>query len=215
MTSKGPASPTPRRARLSAPQRQAQIIAAARAIALEHGLAAVTLRAVAAQVGVAPALVAHYVPAMDGLVADTFADIVGDELRDVSRLVSTGDGVSRIRTLLATLLDGGREDVTLVWVQSWALGGRNEVLAAKVREQMDAWEEMLAAVVAVGVSDGDFSVEEPRAVAGQLLGMIDGLNAHVLVRWRDTTGRRRTMATSAEAILGLPRGALDPFAVTL
>jgi AcrR family transcriptional regulator len=62
-----PSTPT----RRSAAERVAQIADAARAIAIESGLSAVTLRAVASEVGVAPALVAHYAPSMDDLVADT------------------------------------------------------------------------------------------------------------------------------------------------
>uniref|UniRef100_UPI0035B20C3D TetR family transcriptional regulator n=1 Tax=Microbacterium sp. TaxID=51671 RepID=UPI0035B20C3D len=57
--------------RRSAAERLQQISSAAQALAREAGLSAVTLRAVATEIGVAPALVAHYVPSMDALVGDT------------------------------------------------------------------------------------------------------------------------------------------------
>ena len=63
---------TVRRTRKSPAERRDEIAAAARDIALADGLVAVTLRAVAARVGVAPGLVAHHVDGMDALVADTF-----------------------------------------------------------------------------------------------------------------------------------------------
>ena len=66
-----------RAARKSPAESSAEIADAARLVALEHGLAAVTLRSVAARVGVAPALVAHYQPNMDVLVAQTFGTIDG------------------------------------------------------------------------------------------------------------------------------------------
>ena len=59
-----------RAARKSPAERSAEIAEAARLLALEQGLTAVTLRAIAARAGVAPALVAHYQPSMDALVAD-------------------------------------------------------------------------------------------------------------------------------------------------
>src|SRR5690242_10635399 len=100
-----PSTPT----RRSAAERVAQIAVAARSIALEAGLDAVTLRAVATEVGVAPALVAHYVPSMDELVADTFAAVVGDELAEVAELAHRASApVEALSAVLASLLDDGR-----------------------------------------------------------------------------------------------------------
>ena len=74
---------TPTRARASRKspaQRSAEIADAARHVALEQGLAAVTLRSIAARASVTPALVAHYQPNMDALVASTFGTIVAAEI---------------------------------------------------------------------------------------------------------------------------------------
>lgn len=197
------------RTRLSAEQRGAQISAAARQIALANGLDTVTLRAVAAEAGVAPALVAHYVPSMDALVAETFTAIVIDELGELKAVTDRApDARSALLALLDTLLDGSRDEVTLVWVQGWGLGGRTESLAIAVREAMDAWEAYLEAIVAGGVATGELRVDDPRGAALLLLGMIDGLNAHALVRWRDAPQRRALLAVALEAMLGMPRGAL-------
>ncbi|HZW41343.1 MAG TPA: TetR family transcriptional regulator, partial [Agromyces sp.] len=61
--------------RKSPAERSAEIADAARSIALEQGLAAVTLRSIAARIDVAPALVAHYEPNMEALIASTFAGV--------------------------------------------------------------------------------------------------------------------------------------------
>ena len=197
------------RTRLSAEQRGAQITAAARQIALANGLDAVTLRAVAAEAGVAPALVAHYVPSMDALVAETFTAIVIDELGELKAITDRApDAKSALLALLDTLLDGSRDEVTLVWVQGWGLGGRTESLAIAVREAMDAWEAYLEAIVVGGVATGELRVDDPRGAALLLLGMIDGLNAHALVRWRDAPQRRALLAVALEAMLGMPKGSL-------
>ncbi|MCT9819571.1 TetR family transcriptional regulator [Microbacterium sp. W1N] len=208
MTSTDPAATGTRRRR-SADERRAEIADAARALALEEGLSGVTLRAVAARVGVASGLVAHYEPSMDALIARTFTRIVGDELDGLRALTAQApDAVAAVRMLLGLLLEGTHDAVTRVWVQSWGLGG--EVLGAAVRAAMDDWEGYLEQLVDAGVAAGRFRVVAgSRAVAVQMLGMIDGLNAHALVRWREPADRRALMALSVEAMLGLDRGALD------
>ncbi|RNE67448.1 TetR/AcrR family transcriptional regulator [Cryobacterium tepidiphilum] len=197
------------RAERKAPEeRAAEIQAAARRIALQQGLAAVTLRAVAGAVGVTPALVAHYAPNMDALVAETFGAIVRGELDEVREIVVQPTASRRLARLLSTLLDGSRADVTAVWVESWTLGRRNEALGASVRAEMDAWQQAVQEIIASGVEAGEFHTDDPTAVAWQLLGMIDGLNAHALVRWGAAAERGPLIAHAVEGMLGLPRGAL-------
>lgn len=196
-------------ARKSPAERAREISDAARDLALEQGLAAVTLRGVAGRVGVTPALVAHYEPSMDALVADAFTSVVAAELEELERfLAPLPTPTARLAALLGTLLDGTRDDVTLVWVEAWALGRRNEELAASVRAQMDAWQAVVQGIVAAGVASGEFSTVDAASVAWQLLGMIDGLNAQALVRWGDAGARGSLIGHAVEGMLGLDRGGL-------
>ncbi len=202
-------APRKKSARKSPVERAAEIADAARAVALEHGLYGVTLRSVAARIDVAPALVAHYQPNMDALVATTFTTIVAAEIDEVDAML--GDlptPAARLSALIETLLDGTRDDVTVVWVEAWALGRRNDALAASVREQMDAWQAVVQGVVEQGVATGEFETPDAAAVAWQLLGMIDGLNAQALVRWGDAGARGSLIGHAIEGMLGLRRGAL-------
>jgi AcrR family transcriptional regulator len=190
-------------------ERRAELSAAARDLALAEGLAAVTLRGVAARAGVASALVSHYHRAMDELVASAFSAVVGAELEEVRTLLDASTAPTmRMAALLSTLLDGSRDDVTLVWVEAWALGRRNEALAAAVREQMDAWQELILGILEEGIAAGEFTVEDPAQTAWQLLGMIDGLNAQALVRWGAVGDRAPALARAVEPMLGLRAGAL-------
>lgn len=203
----------PRAPRKSAEARAAEIAGAARDIALAQGLPAVTMRAVAAKVGVAPALVAHYEPQMDALVAAAFRAIVAAELDEIRAVLALAPSpTAGLATLAATLLDGNRDDVTAVWVEAWALGRRSAVLAAAVREEMDAWQQVIHDLIASGVAAGEFVTSDPQASAWQLLGMIDGLNAQALVRWRDDASRLPLLLRATEGMLGLPRDALTPSA---
>jgi AcrR family transcriptional regulator len=196
-------------ARKSAAERSVEIADAACTVALEHGLHAVTLRSVAAHIDVAPALVAHYEPNMDALVANTFGTIVARELAEVGEFVAErGSPRARLALLLETLLDGTRDDVTLIWVEAWALGRRNEALAERVRAEMDDWRTFLQAIIEAGIAAGEFETDDAASVAWQVLGMIDGLNAHALVRWEHSGDRGSRIGHAVEGMLGLHRGAL-------
>lgn len=200
-----------RAARKPPAERRAELAGAARELALDEGLAAVTLRAVAARAGVTPALVAHYHESMEELVAETFVSVVAAEIEEMRALLAAQtDPVSGLAALLRTLLDGSRDDVTVIWVEAFALGRRNGELGSAVRAQMDAWREVIEAVIDGGVAAGAFRAEDPRAVAWQLLGMIDGLNAQALVRWGGAADRGSLLAHALEGMLGLRRGALTP-----
>ncbi|WP_221585964.1 TetR/AcrR family transcriptional regulator [Microbacterium sp. G2-8] len=183
-------------------ERAAEIADAARDLALEQGLSAVTLRAVGARIGVASALVAHYSAGMDDLVARAFQQIVSAELADISALLAhTEDPAARMDQLIATTLDGTREDVTLIWVESWILGRRSEPLAAVVRDAMDGWHGLVRGIIDDGLRTSAFAVDDADAAAWQVLGMIDGLNAQGLVRWGESAARVPLLQSAVAGML--------------
>jgi AcrR family transcriptional regulator len=198
------------RTRKSPEQRSAEILEAATALAREQGLTALTLRAVAERAGVASGLIAHYQPSMDDLVARVYSDLVAAEIAEVEQLLAPhDDDAGRVAALIETLLDGSREDLTVVWVEAWALGRRNAALAAAVRVQMDAWHALVTAAIDRGSGSGVFTTPDSSDAAWQLLGMIDGLNAQSLARGTDGEGYVEKMARAAEILLGAHPGSID------
>ncbi|MGN6219542.1 MAG: TetR/AcrR family transcriptional regulator [Microbacterium sp.] len=190
-------------------ERAAEIVAAATAVAREQGLSAVTLRAVAQRAGITSGLVAHYQPSMDDLVARVYTDLVEEEVRDVERVVaSAADPAHRLGALIDTLMDGAREELTVVWVEGWAMARRSDALADAVRAQMQRWQSLVEDIVAEGCRTGAFSTAEPGEVAWELIGMIDGLNAQSLARGTDTTRFARRTARAAEALVGARPGTI-------
>ena len=197
--------------RKSGPERAAEIARTAREIARYDGLDAITLRAIAARVGVTPALVSHYEPSTEGLVATTFGAIAGAELAEITRELSAlPSSVEALRALIDTLLGPDRSTVTTVWLDAWSVGRRNLALAREVGVQMDAWQAFLVALLNRGSARGEFTVGDSGALAWQLLAIIDGINAHAVVRYGDARGQRDLVRTVAEHELGLPAGALAP-----
>jgi AcrR family transcriptional regulator len=190
-------------------ERQAEIRAAAIALALEHGLDGVTQRRIAARVGVTAPLVSHYHSNMDALVAETFAAIVTAEIAELRGILGEAPTpTAAIRGYLDFLLTDDRDDVTVVWLDGWSRGRRNSALAEAVRAQMDAWQQFTKQLVDAGIAAGEFAVGDSQRAAWRMLGIIDGLNAHSLVRAEDHTSTRREVAALTESELGLAPGTL-------
>lgn len=192
-------------------ERAAEIARAAREIARDEGLSAITLRAVASRIGVTPALVSHYQPSMDTLVARTFAEIVAAEIGEVAEELSPCEtSLAALQTLINTLLGPERSAVTAVWLDAWSLGRRHAALAVEVGVQMDAWQAFLSDLLKNGCARSEFTAIDPDVVAWQLLAIIDGLNAHAIVRYGHAARLRGLVRTVAEHELGLPPGSLGP-----
>lgn len=184
-------------------ERAAEILTAARSIALEDGLVAVTQRAVAARVGVAPALITHYHSSMDQLVADTFCALVGGELHEVQDVTRSGPARQRLQDLVRAALDPARDDVTAVWVDAWSLGRRNPALAAAVREQTGAWRGHVETIVREGIRAGEFADVDAADVAWLLIGLVDGLNAQSVVHDRHDPASAEVVIAAVEREVGL------------
>ncbi|WP_217181100.1 TetR/AcrR family transcriptional regulator [Streptomyces sp. AC495_CC817] len=193
-TTSRPASPR----RMPPEERERSILRGAAELATESGLEALTVRAVASRVGVTPALIAHYRPVMDELVAEVFGDLVSAEREEVlGGFEITGDLHANLLRLIETLLDSTRDDVALVWAQSWSLGARNEALGQRVRHEMDLWQSGLEDVIR-RATDG---AVDPEPAAWLMLALVDGMSAHSLVKWAPHDRAdlaRRTLA----AVLG-------------
>ncbi len=197
------------RVRKAPSERGAEIVAAAVAIAREQGLSAITLRAVAGRADVASGLITHYEPSIELLIARAFREIVTVELRELVELVSRyRNAAEQMRALILATLGGGDEDITVVWVEAYALGRRNEALAHEVRSQMRAWTGFVARIIRNGQSEGSFNVSNPIDSAWQILGMLDGLNAQALVRQTDALPYVTHMTQASEALLGARPGTL-------
>lgn len=193
------------RRRLSPEDRSAQIDAAAVALARTEGLTGLTLRAVAAAIGVAPSLVAHYRPAIATLVADTFRTIATDEVAEVRTAVHREtDPVDRLAALLTAVNDPARDDVGAVWADAWSTGRTNPLLAEAARSVMDDWLRLARGVVADGVADGSMHADDPDRVAFLLFALVDAANGYALVGHRSRAERDDLVVRTVAGAVGLP-----------
>jgi len=200
---------TPTRRRLSPAEREAQIADAAIAVARADGLAAVTLRGVAASIGVAPSLVAHYHPAMEDLVGQTFRAIAAAEVAEVAAIVADVHGPgARLGALLSCIADPDRDDVAALWADAWSIGRTNTVLAAAARGVMDDWQRLATGIVVEGVRAGVMRVDDPDAVGRLLFALVDATNGYALVDYLDRPTREGLVRTTIARAVGLDEASL-------
>ncbi len=164
-------------------ERHGELLAKAVEIATAEGLSAVTLRRVAADLGVTPGLVSHYFSAAEQLITAAFrAAAVADLAEARSRVDAAAGPVGKIDALMDYVLDDSSDDASALWLEAWSLGRRNAPLAAEAKELTGEWLQCIADIVRAGKEAGDFEVADVDVAARRLLTMIDGLGAQKVVR---------------------------------
>jgi len=198
-------------ARMSPDERRAAIVDAALAVMQRRGIAATTVRDVAAEMGTSSGLVHHYYASMDDLLADAFQRAAGDDLRSTRAALTAADPVGRLSEFLASYSRGDDDTTMQLWLDAWADAVRRPALQQTSRRLNEDWHALLVELIDEGVTDGSMTCDDPNAAAWRLLSMLDGLAlqgvAHrgaISPRDADTWARR-----AAELELRLERGRLD------
>lgn len=164
-------------------ERHSELLAKAVEISRAEGLSAVTLRRVAADLGVAPGLVSHYFSAAEQLITAAFRSAAVADLDEArSHVDAAPTALAKMDALMDYLLDDSSDDASALWLEAWSLGRRNAALASEAKELTDDWLACIAGIVRAGTQDGEFRVDDVDVAARRLLTMIDGLGAQKVVR---------------------------------
>ena len=164
-------------------ERRGELLARAVEIAQAEGLSEVTLRRVAADLGVTPGLVSHYFSAAEQLITAAFRSAAVADLAEArSRVDAALTAVAKMAVLMDYVLDDSSDDASALWLEAWSLGRRNAALAAEANALTDDWLTRIAGIVQAGVDAGEFSVDDCEVASRRLLTMIDGIGAQMVVR---------------------------------
>lgn len=191
--------------RVGADERRQAILQATLALVATKGFAGVTLRDVAAAVGVAHGLIRHYFGTRDELVAAAFDAAVTAEL---ARDEEHAERSEPLEVLADWLVNIPREHY-LVWIDAWSEAPRNRALATALRRHHRDCERRLSRIIERLAADGSAHSESPADDARALTALGDGVavQLHVL----GTVSRRAADAVvlgGAEQRLGIPAGVL-------
>jgi AcrR family transcriptional regulator len=164
-------------------ERRGELLAKAVEISQAEGLSAVTLRRVAADLGVTPGLVSHYFSSAEQLITAAFRTAALADLAQArSRMDAAASALAKMEALMDYVLDDSSDDASALWLEAWSLGRRNAPLAAEAKELTDDWLACIADLVRAGTEVGEFHVVDVDVAARRLLTMIDGLGAQKVVR---------------------------------
>ncbi len=198
-------------ARMSAERRRDAIIDAALAVARRKGLAATTVRDVAAEMGSSSGLIHHYFETMDDVVAAAFERVAGEDLVETEVLLeAAGDPTSVVRAFLSSYAPVGEDWAFQLWLDAWAEAARRPALREVSGRLNLAWAAMLERAIRDGVNEGVFRTDDPAGAAWRILSLVDGLALQVVAHQTivDRADMLAWAAIATERELRLPPGSL-------
>ena len=198
-------------ARMSAERRRDAIVDAALAVAQRKGLAATTVRDVAAEMGSSSGLIHHYFDSMDDVLAAAFERVAGRELAETeSILAAAGSPQAALEAFLDSYAPVDEDWSFQLWLDAWAEAARRPALRSASGRLNLAWAGLVEKAIRDGVASGDFRCEDPNGAAWRILSIIDGLALQVVAH-RTIVDRQDMLAWAAGAAereLGLAAGTL-------
>jgi AcrR family transcriptional regulator len=197
---------------MSPEQRRSAIVDAPVRVMLRQGIAATTVRDVAAEMGTSSGLIHHYFESMDDLLAEAFGQVASHDLaRSAKAINEVDDPVRRLAIFFATYNRADEQWSMQIWLDAWAEAGRRPALQRTSRRLNEEWQALVAELIRDGIGSGQMNCADADAVAWQIISLLDGLAlqsvAHgdlILLEDANTWAREY-----AERELGLRPGALD------
>ncbi|GLF98933.1 TetR/AcrR family transcriptional regulator [Streptomyces yaizuensis] len=185
----------PARRRNVAPPRES-VLAAAMATIAARGLDALTMAGLGREVGMSSGHLLYYFRTKDELLLRTLEWSEGRLGAERAALLSRAEpAAARLTAYVGLYLPTGpRDPHWSLWLEVW---NRSQNAGNDARERQAAieaaWHRDLAALLAEGISRGEFRPVDPDRYATRLRALLDGFSVHVAVGLPGA-GRERALA---------------------
>jgi len=191
-------------------ERRREIVTAAARLAGKAGLGSISLRSVAQEAGVAPGLVNHYFPAVEQLVAEAFAQVGAEDLKDQFATIRKESApVQQMRLYLKSALADQPDSMRLLAIEACYLARYQPLLSDVLTVLFDAWDMEMSRLIDEGTRSGAFQSDDPLKSAIHIFALIDGFALQAVALSRARLGIVREMTIHAtERELGLATGSL-------
>ncbi|MFD6495595.1 TetR/AcrR family transcriptional regulator [Streptomyces sp. NPDC059944] len=179
-------------ARKNAPPRE-EVLAAAMEMIAERGLEKLTMAALGHEVGMSSGHLLYYFRSKDELLLRTLEWSEGRLGAERGRLLAArGTARERLDAYVDLYVpDGHRDPHWTLWLEVW---NRSQNAADDARERQvaieGAWHRDLVALLAEGISRGEFPAVDPDRLAARLRALLDGFSIHVAIGLRGTDRER-------------------------
>lgn len=141
-----------------------------------HGYAAVSMRQIAAEVGVQAGALYTYTPDKQALLFDLLRNHMHDLLESWSGVSSGGGPVSRLECFTRFHVRYHLDRPDEVFISYMELRNLNPGNFAAIEKLRGSYEAELEAILADGASDGSFDVEDSRVATMGLIAMLTGVS---------------------------------------
>ncbi|NEB35394.1 TetR/AcrR family transcriptional regulator [Streptomyces sp. SID14515] len=195
-------TPAPRRTHHAAPPRE-DVLAAAMATIAERGLDGLTMAGLGREVGMSSGHLLYYFRTKDELLLRTLEwseDRLGAERRALLAGPGSGSARERLDAYIDLYLPAGHRDPHwTLWLEVWGRSQNADDDDARARQAAieGAWHRDLVALLAEGMSRGEFRPVDAERYAARLRALLDGFSIHVTVGIPGT-GREQVLAQTAE-----------------
>ncbi|MEG3629098.1 TetR/AcrR family transcriptional regulator [Streptomyces poriticola] len=175
-------------ARRPAPPREDVLVAAMEMIA-ERGLEKLTMAALGRAVGMSSGHLLYYFHSKDELLLQTLEWSEGrlgaERARLLTRAATARDRLDAYVDLYVP--DGHRDPHWTLWLEVWNHSQNADDDARDRQAAIEgAWHRDLVALLAEGVSRGEFRAVDPDRFAARLRALLDGFSIHVAIGLRGT-----------------------------
>ncbi|MFI1394736.1 TetR/AcrR family transcriptional regulator [Streptomyces sp. NPDC020681] len=174
---------TPTKRRNIAPPRES-VLAAAMATIAERGLDGLTMAGLGREVGMSSGHLLYYFRTKDELLLQTLEWSEGRLGHERSALLSRQASARERLDAYVDLYvpDGHRDPHWTLWLEVWNRS-QNADDDARARQAAieGAWHRDLVALLAEGISRGEFRAVDPDRFAARLRALLDGFSVHVAV----------------------------------
>ncbi len=148
---------------------------AAASLIARHGFAAVSMRKIAAEVGVQAGALYNYTPDKQSLLAR----LMECHMEDLIAAYNEPEGASpleRLEYLVRFQIDQNRERADQVFIAYMELRNLTPENFAQIEDLRRAYESKLEAILRDGIEQGVFAVKDAKIATRALIAMLNGLN---------------------------------------
>ena len=160
---------------LSKDERREAILQAAMRVALAEGLAAMTVRRIAAEAGVATGQVHHHFTSGGELKSLAFVRLIR-ELLDADVAGRQAGWREQLHAMLGSD-EGGLEPYIHLWREALLLASKDPEIKGAYLLTMEMWHVKVVRLIEQGVAAGEFTLHDPAAdIAWRLIAMVCGMD---------------------------------------
>lgn len=169
---------------LSKDERREEILQAAMRVALSEGLAAMTVRRIATEAGVATGQVHHHFASGGELKSLAFVRLIR-ALLDADVVAENASWRERLHAMLGSD-DGGFEPYIRLWREAQLLATRDPEIKSAYVMTMEMWHQETVAIIRAGADEKAFTLSDrPENIAWRLIGLVCGLDGIYVLNMPD------------------------------